>query len=216
MEVDNKGQCVTLTNLVIMFKRGRNFPIVRRVTLHRSRKFTVDAMYGKTTDNYNFLKGTAKKIASFWIDTPPNADCKIHVNIKQDIHGLLTLSLVQMVEEVVDTTTAVPGAEEQGEEAKASKGEVVLDNKDAAGKKVKIKKTNLLFTVVRLLDWTETELQREIEVEVDMTNEDRIVGQMADTPNKLESYIYDMRNKIISDISFHPPLTNKFGARLIV
>ena len=216
MEVNDKGQSITPTNSVIMFERGCNFPIVRRVTLRRSGKFTVDAMYGKTADNYNFPKGLAKKIASFQIDAPPNVDCKIRVIVKQDIHGLRTLSSAQMVEEVADTTTAVPGAEEQGEEAKVSEGEVVLDDKDATAKKVKIKKTNLSFTVVRPLDWTETKLQREIEVEVDMTNNDRIVGQTADARNKLESYIYNMRNKIMSDISFHPPLTNKFGTRLIV
>ena len=216
MEVDNEGQRVTLTNLVIMFERGCNFPIVRRVTLRRSGKFTAVAMYGETANNYNFWKGAAKKIAIFWINAPPNADCKIRVNVKQDIHGLLTLSLAHMVEEVTDTTTAAPGAEEQGEEAKASEGEVVLDDKDAAAKKVKIKKTNLWFTIVRPPDWTETELQREIEVEVDMTNADRIVGQTADTRTELESYIYNMCDKIVLDISFHPPLTNKFGAQLIV
>ena len=208
MEVDDEGQNISPTNSVIMFERGCNFPIVRRVTLRRSGKFTVDAMYDDTADNYNFPKGAAKKIASFRIDAPPNTDCKIRVNVKQDIHGLLSLSSAQMVEEIADTTTTTPGAEEQGVEAKVSEGEAVLDDAaSAAAKKVKIKKTNLVFTVVRPLDWTETELQREIEVEVDMTNADRIVGQTADARNELESYIYDMRDKIVSDTQLAPYCT---------
>jgi heat shock protein 4 len=50
-------------------------------------------------------------------------------------------------------------------------------------------------------------LQREIEVEVDMTNADRIVGQTADARNELESYIYDMRDKIVSDTQLAPYCT---------
>ena len=102
---------------------------------------------------------------------------------------MLRLSLAQMVEVLADTTMAAPKEEEQWGEAKASEGEVVLDNKDTAAKKVKIKKTNLSFTVVRQLDWTETKLQREIKVKVDMTNTDCIVGQTADACNELELYI---------------------------
>jgi heat shock protein 4 len=66
-------------------------------------------------------------------------------------------------------------------------------------KKPKLKKTNLDFTVVRPLDWTEAELQKEIEVEVDMANADRIVRETSDARNELESYIYDMRDKISSE-----------------
>lgn len=207
MEVESTDggvESVAPTNSVIMFERGCNFPIVRRVTLRRSGKFTVDAMYDESADTYDFPKGTSKSIATFHITAPPNSDCKIRVNVKQDIHGLLTLSSAQMVEEVADTATPV----EEGVEAKAASegSEVVVDDaaaKDAAAsataKKIKLKKTNLQFTIVRPLDWTEAELQKEIEVEVAMSNADRIVGQTADARNELESYIYDMRDKIVSE-----------------
>jgi heat shock protein 4 len=206
MEVDDDGQNVTPTNSVVMFERGCNFPIVRRVTLRRSGKFTVDAMYDETADGHNYPKGASKSIASFRIDAPPNTDCKIRVNVKQDIHGLLTLSSAQMVEEVVDSTPM-----EEGVEAKAGEGDVVLDETTAAtsAKKVKLKKTNLGFTIVRPLDWTEAELQKEIEVEVEMTNADRVVRQTADARNELESYIYDMRDKVVSESQLAPFCTEQ-------
>lgn len=210
MEVESTvggGESVAPTNSVIMFERGCNFPIVRRVTLRRSGKFTVDATYDETAEKYDFPKGTSKSIATFHITAPPNADCKIRVNVKQDIHGLLTLSSAQMVEEVADSAALV----DEGVEAKAAvDGEVVVDDagvKDAAvaaAKKLKLKKTNLQFSIVRPLDWTEAELQKEIEVEVEMTNADRIVGQTADARNELESYIYDMRDKIVSESQLAP------------
>jgi len=195
MEVDAEENNPTPTNSVVMFERGCNFPIVRRVTLRRSGKFTVDAMYDESADSYQFPKGSSKAIASFHINAPADTDCKIRVNVKQDIHGSLTLSSAQMVEEIIEEEPA-----EEGVEAKAAEdgGEAKVEEKPK-DKKPKLKKTNLDFTVVRPLDWTEAELQKEIEVEVDMANADRIVRETSDARNELESYIYDMRDKISSE-----------------
>jgi molecular chaperone DnaK (HSP70) len=62
-----------------------------------------------------------------------------------------------------------------------------------------MKKTNLEFTITRPLEWTEAEIQREIEVEVAMANADRVIRETSDARNELESYIYDMRDKIVSE-----------------
>jgi hypothetical protein len=71
-----------------------------------------------------------------------------------------------------------------------------------------LKKTSLAFTTVRPLDWTEAELQKEIEVEVAMTNADRVVRETSDARNELESYIYDMRDKIVSESQLAPYATD--------
>lgn len=197
MEVDAEEPNPTPTNSVVMFERGCNFPIVRRVTLRRSGKFTVDAMYDESSEQYQFPKGTSKGIASFHINAPPDTDCKIRVNVKQDVHGSLTLSSAQMVEEIFEEQPAEEAVEAkaagEGEEPKVAVEEKPKD------KKTKLKKTNLEFSVVRPLDWTETEIQKEIEVEVAMANADRVVRETSDARNELESYIYDMRDKIVSE-----------------
>jgi len=208
MEVDADEQNPTPTNSVVMFERGCNFPIVRRVTLRRSGKFAVDAMYDDSAEEkYNYPKGVSKAIASFKINAPPDTDCKIRVNVKQDIHGSLTLSSAQMVEEIIEEEPAAPPAEE-GVEAKAAEGgadgeaaKVATEptEQPAAAKKPKLKKTNLEFSIVRPLDWTEAEIQKENEAEVAMANADRVVRETSDARNELESYIYDMRDKIISE-----------------
>ena len=187
MEVDESSD-PTPTNSVVMFERGCNFPIVRRVTLRRSGKFTVDALYDDSAVDFEYPEGVSKSIATFHINAPVDTDCKIRVNVKQDVHGSLTLSSAQMVEDIIEEEPAA----EEGAEAKPAEE---TDEK----KKPKLKKTNLEFSIVRPLDWTEAELQREIEVEVAMSNADRIVRETADARNELESYIYDMRDKIVSD-----------------
>ena len=211
MEVDaTDEQNPTPTNSVVMFERGCNFPIVRRVTLRRSGKFSVDATYDESAEQYNYPQGVSKAIATFKINAPADSDCKIRVNVKQDIHGSLTLSSAQMIEEVIEEEPAATPAEE-GVEAKATEGEEakseVNDTPMKEAKKPKLKKTNLEFSIVRPLDWTSEELQKEIEVEVDMANADRVVRETSDARNELESYIYDMRDKIISESQLAPYCT---------
>eukprot|EP00985_Skeletonema_marinoi_P034486 scaffold44065_cov161-Skeletonema_marinoi.AAC.1 len=73
-----------------------------------------------------------------------------------------------MVEEIPEPE---PAPAEEGAEAKAEEGaEAKAEEKKEEVKKPKLKKTNLEFSISRPLDWTMTELQREIEVEVDMSN----------------------------------------------
>jgi len=202
MEVDADEQNPTPTNSVVMFERGCNFPIVRRVTLRRSGTFSVDAMYDDSADQYQFPNGTSKGIACFHIKAPADTDCKIRVNVKQDIHGSLTLSSAQMVEEIIEEAPA-----EEGVEAKTNEGsgeaKIAVDDKPKE-KKTKLKKTNLEFSIIRPLDWTNTEIQKEAEVEVAMANADRVVRETSDARNELESYIYDKRDKIISESQLAP------------
>jgi len=172
------------TNSVVMFDRGLNFPIVRRVTLKRGGDFKVSSSYDASSSKFGFEEGATGDISSFTIKAPPGEEKKIRVNVKQDIHGIISLSTAQMVEEIDD--------EESGEKKEEGKEE-------AEEKKKKVKKTNLDYTVSRPLDWTRDEVNKFHEMEVEMANQDRIVRETADMRNDLESYIYDMRDKLLSD-----------------
>jgi len=81
-----------------------------------------------------------------------------------------------------------------------------IEEEDAAengegeeGKKKKVKKTSLEYSSTTHLDWTQDEINKFHEVEVEMANQDRVVRETADMRNELESYIYDMRDKITSE-----------------
>jgi len=170
------------TNSVVMFTRGLNFPIVRRVTLKRQGEFQVHASYDKSATNYGFEAGSTESIASWTVKAPADGEKKVRINVKADIHGIIQMSTAQMVEEVEDDGEAKEEEAKEGEE-----------------KKKKVKKTNLEYTVNQPLSWSKDEINRFHEMEVEMANKDRIVRETADMRNELESYIYDMRDKIISE-----------------
>jgi len=111
--------------------------------------------------------------------------------VKMDIHGVVTLSSAQMVEEVEEMEVeAKEGEEKEKEKEKKEEGA------EAEAKKKKVRKTNLDFTVTRPLDWSTTRTNALVEREVSMANADRIVRETADARNALESYVYDMRDKL--------------------
>merc|ERR1719410_3277964 len=118
-----------------MFDRASNFPLVRRVTLKRQGEFQVTASYDEVAEEYGLLLHSSipSNIANFKIKAPTGSESKVRVNIKQDIHGIITLSSVQMVEEIEDEDAAAD--QKQEDEVK----------KDEPDKKKKIKKTNLEY-----------------------------------------------------------------------
>jgi heat shock protein 4 len=129
----------------------------------------------------------------------------VRVNAKQDIHGIIHLSSAQMVEEVEEEAADAPAATEAApiaaDDAKKADAPAATEEE----KKTKnIKKTNLEFKVSRPVDWTRDEVNKVYEAEVAMANTDRIVQETADKRNELESYIYDMRDKVSSDSHYGP------------
>lgn len=181
-------------NSVIMFDRGSNFNVVRRVTLRRAGEFVVTAAYDDANSTFKFPEGATKDIVEFKIKAPAGDDNKIRVNVKQDINGSILLSSAQMIEEVIE--------EEKAEDVK--------EGEEPTGeKKKKIKKTNLEFSEVRALVWSKAEKDAAYEKEVAMCNIDRVVRETSDMRNALESYVYDMRDKITSESSLAPYATDE-------
>jgi len=71
-------------------------------------------------------------------------------------------------------------------------------------KRKKLKRTNLTFEESRPIQWSKPEIDKAYELEVNMSNSDRIVKETADKRNELESYIYNMRDKIFSESHLAP------------
>jgi len=192
------------TNSVIMFERGSNFPCVRRVTLRRNGDFKVAASYDETASTYQLSESTSKDIASLNIKAPAGAENKIRVNVKLDIHGCITLSSAQLVEEVIEEES-----EEKEKEAEA--GDKKEEKKEE--KKKKVKKTNLEFSVSRPMEMTQSEFSTAVETEKKMTSIDQLVRETADARNELESYIYDTRDRIISENQLKPYCTSEDASK---
>jgi len=203
LEVDGEAEGSNMpTNSVVMFERGSNFPSVRRVTLRRSGEFTVSASYDGGALAAGLPETTSREIATFKVKAPAGAESKIRVNVKQDIHGSTTLSSAQMVEEIEEEVPVPAPAESKGE---AKEGEEAKkEEPPKTEKKKKIKKTNLQFSISRPIEFSQSEIDKAFEIEVAMSNADRLVRETSDMRNSLESYIYDMRDKITMESQLAP------------
>jgi len=182
------------TNSVVMFGRGLNFPIVRRVTLKRNGDFKVSSSYDKSAEDYGLVPGATQDVTNWSIKAPAGEEKKIRVNVKQDIHGIVQLSSAQMVEEIEEEEA--PSQEEAAKSPEEGK-----EGDAPAEKKKKVKRTNLEYKESKILDWSDIEINKFTEIETAMRNTDRIVQETSDMRNELESYIYDMRDKITMDSS---------------
>ena len=207
---------------VVMFSRNSNFPVTKRVSLRqRAGEFSISASYYTTDDNDSM----PKDIATFVIQAPSDVaggENKVRVNVKNDVHGIVHLSSAQMLTEVIEEE-AVPAAaagEENKDESAAAASMKTEDGKEdntsepAAAtkegitpveaeekKKRKTLKTNLEFRTTRPLEWPKKEMDAMHEMEVKMANADRVIRETANKRNELESYIYSMRDRIISDLA---------------
>ncbi len=189
MEVDTEGADMP-ANSVVMFSRGLNFPIVRRVTLRRNGEFKVCSSYDASAATYGLEAGATQEVSNWNIKLPAGEEKKVRVNVKQDIHGIVQLSSAQMVEEIEEEEAPKEEAAEEGKEGEAP-----------AEKKKKVKRTNLDYTETKPLEWTDAEISKFASTETAMRTTDRIVQETSDMRNDLESYIYDMRDKISMDSS---------------
>jgi len=222
MEGEGEGNAAS-PNSVVMFDRGSNFPCVRRVTLRRSGEFKVVASYHESSLNHFFPEGCTREIATFQIKSIASGENKIRVNVKQDLHGIVSLSSAQVIEEIMEEEEPAEAAkegeakkeeakEEEGAEGEAKKEGEVVEAKKEVEKKKKVKKTNLESTTSRPTQMTKVAFDAAFELEVAMANADRIVKETADLRNELESYVYDMRDKIISESSLKSYCTSSEAA----
>merc|ERR1712032_989200 len=179
------------TNSVVMFSRGLNFPIVRRVTLRRNGEFKVSSSYDASASEYGLEPNATQEVSKWSINAPAGEERKVRVNVKQDIHGIINMSSAQMVEEIEEKVTEESKVEESKDE-------------EPPEKKKKVKRTNLLYNESKPLAWSDSEINKFNETEVAMRNQDRVVQETSDMRNELESYIYDMRDKITSDSHLGP------------
>merc|ERR1712129_345027 len=119
-------------------------------------------------------------------------------------------SSAQMIEEIEADEDVEMAATKDESKEEATKE----DTKEEVAKKKKAKKTSLDFTTNRPMEWSKAEFDAAYEAEVAMANADRIVKETSDKRNELESYIYGMRDRIISESALAPYCTEDERASL--
>ncbi|GMH52695.1 hypothetical protein TrRE_jg8912, partial [Triparma retinervis] len=189
-------------NEVVMFDRGSNFGVTKRVTLKKTGEFIVKASYvGVDSSSTTLDPLNPTTIATFKIAGPANAEpCKIRVNVKQDVSGIITLSSAQAMEEIPQEEEEVKEAEKkEGEEGKEGEAPKEGEEVKEAPKK-KYKKTLLNFSTDTFMRLSKSDMDSTVELEARMANADRVAAETAAMRNELESYLYSMRDKMIGEL----------------
>ncbi|CAB1106414.1 HSP70 [Ectocarpus sp. CCAP 1310/34] len=64
--------------------------------------------------------------------------------------------------------------------------------------------------------WSKSEIDRAVEIEAQMANQDRVLKETADKRNELESYVYAMRDKLVGSLRMYieGEEADKFGSSL--
>jgi heat shock 70kDa protein 4 len=178
----------------VIFKKNEATPNAKKVTFRRSKPFSLVASYDDSA-LADLPANISPTIRTFSVETPANVSAdsvpKIRVNLKHNIHGIVSVSSAQLMEEIKEETKA--------EEKKEPEGEA----KDAAEeppKKKRFKKVDLPVSTSQV-GMSKERLQSAVELEVSMTHQDKVIEETNAARNDVESYIYSQRDEIVGDLA---------------
>jgi len=175
------------TSLVV-FNKGNVLPSTKILTFYRKQPFDLEAKY----TNPDELPGkTSPFIGRFSVKNVQATEgpedfmiCKLKARV--NIHGILNVESAYYVED-----------QEVEEEIKDENGDVVMDGDKPKTRKVKkqVRKGELpIVSATQSLDAAAKNTA--VEKEQAMIMEDKLVADTEEKKNELETYIYDLRNKL--------------------
>lgn len=196
-EVDMKGTSVAL------YVRGDDIPHKpRRLTFrNKTTDFSVTLTYDEPSTTF-LPAGESKFLSKFTIKVPSSivnvsnpGDIRVTWNL--DKNGFVYVQNAQLLEEVINdpaTTTAPAAANAEENKDNATTTEV----KENENKK-RFKKTDL-EVITETTGLSKEAIKEALELEASMFNEDRLITETADKRNELESYIYNIRDKLDGEL----------------
>ncbi|GFR48872.1 hypothetical protein Agub_g10723 [Astrephomene gubernaculifera] len=209
------GGVVTQT----LFKRGEAFPSTKMVSFNRAQPFALRAHYDLDTPAEQLAPAFDKQLGVFSVgpfQVPPGSEtAKLKVKISLNLHGLVVVEQVQAVEEIEEPEAPAPSpapaaADAKMDDAAAANGEAAAAGADgpapmdtaaapapaAAPKKKKVKKSDVPFQSSGVCGYSKSQVDAYFEQEHQMQAADRLQEETNERKNALESYVYDLRNKL--------------------
>jgi molecular chaperone DnaK (HSP70) len=206
-----------------VFKENGTAHLTKVLTFYRSENFDLAASYHTP----EVVPGNISEIAAYTIEgVKVGADGespKIKVKVKLDEHGCFKASEASMIEKVapqpeeeekpekMDTDSPKKDEEKpaEGDDKKDPKEpedgkkdeEKKAEEKEPSKKKAKTTKTTLL-TVVKKQEYvlSDDQLNTLIEAENELASNDRAEKEKSNAKNSLEEFIYNMRDKISTNL----------------
>ena len=142
-----------------------------------------------------FLSKFTIKVPSSIVNVSNPGDIRVTWNL--DKNGFVYVQNAQLLEEVINEPATTAPATANGEENKDN-ATTTTEAKENENKK-RFKKTDL-EVITETTGLSKEAIKEALELEASMFNEDRLITETADKRNELESYIYNIRDKLDGEL----------------
>jgi len=203
-----------------IFPAGSQFGLLKVLTFYRKGPFDIFAQYA---DANELLPGTDTNLGTYRVDLAPQTENKkIKVRAKLTLHGIFEIESAHMVEEEeyedvtkqkkeIVSDEPMPQAEDKpAENAEPTNGDAKPEEKKEEEKKyewveVKVtkkrtKKIDIPVVASKILRLSPKELQDRKDQETALQAETREIREREAKRNDVESYIYNMRDKVNGEL----------------
>lgn len=205
----DKVPICTLPNSTL-FPKGQAFPSLKILALHRNNMFQMEAFYA---DPNELPFGIASQISSFMIGPFPVYQLemvKVKVRVQLNLHGIVNIEAFMQIEDGAEVTNVTsenmvaksdhsPSVEQNGAEvtnvAQSAPSSIPADEirKGKIFKRLEIPVSEEVYGGM-----TKAELSEAEKIELQLAQQDLKMERIKDKKNALESYVYEMRDKIFS------------------
>ncbi|KAK1416843.1 hypothetical protein QVD17_25960 [Tagetes erecta] len=220
---DSQNGSVENQQISIVFPKGNQIPSVKALTFYRAGTFTVDLQYADVSELQAPPKISTYTIGPFQATKGERA--KVKVKARLNLHGIVSVESAQLIEEEeIDVqVTKEPSKETTNMDVDkpsadaATSTETDVNMQDASGvengvpatgpvqmetdvkveaPKKKVKKMNIPVSEFVYGAMLSADVQKAVEKEFEMALQDRVMEETKDKKNAVESYVYEMRNKL--------------------
>ncbi|KAI1817494.1 heat shock protein Hsp88 [Poronia punctata] len=195
-DVDIPDEDTSLT----VFNKGNMLPSTKILTFYRKQPFDLEARYSKPEDLPGKVSPFIGRFSVKGVKADPKSEfmvCKLKARV--NIHGILNIETGYYVEEEEVEEEVKDEKKEDGDKKDPDAMETDDKKDDGKPKTRKVKKQvrkgtlPIVSGTTSLDDSTKNAL---LEKEAAMLMEDKLVADTEEKKNELETYIYDMRNKL--------------------
>ncbi|CAN6215918.1 unnamed protein product [Urochloa humidicola] len=181
----SEGPISTLSSNAL-FRRGLPFPSVKTITLQKNSSFNIDAYY---VDENELPPGTTANIGRFQIGPfQAHAEAsKVKVKIRLNVHGLISVESAALIDDYQRNANSADHMEVD------SSGD---DTGDQSRNERSIQRQDLPVAEYVYGAMSKQELLEAQEQEQQLAYQDKLMERTKDRKNALESYVYDIRNKL--------------------
>ncbi|XP_057758209.1 heat shock 70 kDa protein 16 [Arachis stenosperma] len=187
----------------VLFPKGHPIPSVKVLTLHRTNLFNLEAFYA----NQNELPpGASPKLGCFTIGPFQGSNgskTKVKVRVRLDLHGIVSIESATLIRDQVGDSVATGDYHSNSDPMDVDIPDTVANGDDdtsADGARKDKPNRRLNVPVSENIDgaMSKAEISEAYEKELQLAQQDRTVELTKEKKNTLESYVYDMRNKLFN------------------